>query len=335
MTRNPGSADADKRPLRPAFNALPLSAGQPKCSAWGIWGQQDEMGTLNHLTPETVAHAACEVVCGLTVPLNLPLDTPTLPMNPARKALRHKMIQKGYANDDEIHLNTQASSHWDGPRHYPYQGDGKQKRVLFYNGLSQSDLCDEHGATSVIGIQNMAQRGIAGRGVLLDWSSYAIRNGIQYDPFSPHAIPLQQLQAVAVEQNVKFRAGDILLIRSGWTNAYHRLSPEERIALAKRPQRSFIGVEASEEMLRWHWDCQFAAVAGDTNAYEAWPSTKPFGVTCHEVFLSGWGMPIGELFDLEQLSETCRKLGRWSFFFTSSPLNLPGGKINRCVSLPC
>jgi len=32
-----------------------------------------------------------------------------------------------------------------------------------------------------------------------------------------------------------------------------------------------------------------------------------------------WGMPIGELWDLERLAEKCVKEGRYTFFLTSSP----------------
>lgn len=54
---------------------------------------------------------------------------------------------------------------------------------------------------------------------------------------------------------------------------------------------------------------------------EAWPcQDKRFWL--HEWLLAGWGMPIGELFDLERLSEVCRGEGRWSFFFSSVPLKV-------------
>jgi hypothetical protein len=33
----------------------------------------------------------------------------------------------------------------------------------------------------------------------------------------------------------------------------------------------------------------------------------------------------GEMFDLERLVETCKKLNRWTFFVSSAPLNMPGG----------
>lgn len=89
--------------------------------------------------------------------------------------------------------------------------------------------------------------------------------------------------------------------------------------------RSSCGVEASDATIRWHWDNAFAAVASDTVTYEAWPSPRPWGVSMHEVFLSGWGMPIGESFDLEGLAVKGRESQRWSFMFVSVPLDVPGG----------
>ena len=308
---------------RPSFESLPLDPSHPPYSAWGLWTPKDELGTLNLLNVDTVKRASQEIQLGSTVPLNLPLDCPRKSMNPARAPLVHRIIEKGHANDDEIHFNTQASSQWDGLRHYPYQQVGERK---FYNGATQADLVHDTGPTELIGIQNIARRGIAGRGVLLDWRAYAIRKGIRYSPFSYHAIPLTELQEVAAAEGVTFRPGDILFVRSGWTEEYQKLTENEQEQLASRHQRTFVGVEASRDMMKWHWDQQFAAVAGDTNAYEAWPPNKVLGVSCHEVFLSGWGMPIGELFDLERLAQVCEEQQRWTFFVTSSPLNLPGGK---------
>lgn len=44
----------------------------------------------------------------------------------------------------------------------------------------------------------------------------------------------------------------------------------------------------------------------------------------HEHILALWGMPLGEMLDLENLARTCREKGRWFFFFTSAPANVPG-----------
>lgn len=172
---------------------------------------------------------------------------------------------------------------------------------------------------------DVAIKPIVTRGVLLDWYSFAVKNGLPHRAFTNQAIPLKQLLQVAREQRVTFRRGDVRIIRTGWAAAYSKLSTEEKERLGGRYDRASIGVEATEEFFRWHWEQQFAAVASDTVAYEAWPSPKPWGVCMHEVLLSGWGTPIGECWDLEELSETCRKLNRWTFLLTSQPLNLPGG----------
>lgn len=178
---------------------------------------------------------------------------------------------------------------------------------------------------SIIYLADLAAKTITGRGVLLDWYTWAQKNNITIDHFSTHAIPLEQLLAVAQQQKVLFQPGDILLIRTGWLSSYRKLSIDERAALPSRTVRSSCGVEASEEMIRWHWDSAFAAVASDTVAYEAWPSPKPWGVSMHEVLLSGWGTPIGESFDLEALAEKCAQRAKWTFMLVSVPLHVPAG----------
>ena len=51
-------------------------------------------------------------------------------------------------------------------------------------------------------------------------------------------------------------------------------------------------------------------------------------LTCaglHDRLISMFGMPIGEMWDLEELAAECERQKRWSFFLTSSPLNVTGG----------
>jgi hypothetical protein len=45
----------------------------------------------------------------------------------------------------------------------------------------------------------------------------------------------------------------------------------------------------------------------------------------HEIMLSGFGLPIGELFQLEELAKECERHKRWTFMLVSEPLNLVGG----------
>ena len=46
----------------PSFSDLPLQKDGPHGNAWGLWGPEDQVGTLNHLTAETVAKAAAEQI---------------------------------------------------------------------------------------------------------------------------------------------------------------------------------------------------------------------------------------------------------------------------------
>lgn len=157
--------------------------------------------------------------------------------------------------------------------------------------------------------------------MLLDYAFWAEANEQPVSCFQSQSIPVSVLQEVAASQNTSFRPGDILFVRTGWTRAYERLTRAECQQLADLPSPSVIGVESSEATLRWIWDHSFAAVTGDMPAFEAYPcQNQEFFL--HQWLLAGWGVPIGELFDLERLSKECRQRGRWTFFFSSVPLKV-------------
>ena len=251
-----------------------------------------------------------------------------------RPAAEHKIISKlpaSVVNDDVLTFNTQSSSQWDGFRHFGWSGDGR-----FLNGVTQEEIMksDVNGINGkIIGprifqdgrtdrkaawVQN---GGIVGRGVLLDYYSYAKANSLPLAAFETTPITVETLEAIARHQNVTFRRGDIFFLHTGWIKAYNQLSASEAQALAAVRTPPGIGVESSKEMLQWLWEKEFAAVAGDHPTFEAWPcQDRKFWL--HEWLLAGWGMPIGELFDLERLVEECRRQGRWSFFFSSVPLHV-------------
>lgn len=169
--------------------------------------------------------------------------------------------------------------------------------------------------------------GITGRGILIDYASHAKRNNIPLTPFKTSTIPLSTLQQILSETNLAPRTGDILFIRTGFTEAFNALSPSEEAALAARPTPDFAGVENGEKTLRWLWENQFAAIASDAPSFEPAPLVRMHeGVThedtLHQWCLSNWGLPIGEYFDLEEVAACCRERGRWSFFLSSVPLKV-------------
>lgn len=94
---------------RPSFSSLPLREGDPPFSAWGLYGESDELGTLNLLTDERVKEASKEIQTGQRVGLNLPLSTPS-PASHNRLSFKHKLIHKVPRNvhDEEVQLNTQV-----------------------------------------------------------------------------------------------------------------------------------------------------------------------------------------------------------------------------------
>jgi len=49
---------------------------RPPGSTWGDWGDDDELGRINLLTPEKVLQGVAEVRAGVTFCLSLPLDLP-------------------------------------------------------------------------------------------------------------------------------------------------------------------------------------------------------------------------------------------------------------------
>jgi kynurenine formamidase len=278
---------------------------------------------LNLLTPEVVAAAAKEITSGVRISLDLPLDTPRAPSY-GRATFEHKVFprlgKERPVNDDMITFNTQSSTQWDGFRHFGYFNENK-----YFNNRSYSDIY----SSSVLGTDAWVKNGgIVGRGVLLDYASYAEKNSIPLTPFESSFVLLSHLKEIVHQQKITFRQGDILLVRTGFTAAYNALSIKEQEAIPERPTTAFAGVESTKEMLEWLWENQFAAVAGDQPAWESSPVGRE-GINpetvIHQWLLGGWGMPIGEMFNLEELAEHCKNMGRWSFFLSSVPLNVPGG----------
>jgi hypothetical protein len=84
-------------------------------------------------------------------------------------------------------------------------------------------------------------------------------------------------------------------------------------------------LEQCEDSLRFLWDNHFAAIASDNLPFEAYPPADPEEGLMHGVIIGLWGMPIGEMFQLDALATSCAADRRYEFFFTAAPLNKLGG----------
>ncbi|KAI1483284.1 hypothetical protein F4774DRAFT_426492 [Daldinia eschscholtzii] len=303
-----------------AFDELP----DPRRVWVGKPGSREEgLGRLALLTEERVRKAAAqEIRTGRRIGLNWDvrkLEHPSL----GRPPCDHQIVPilGGVAFDDIYTMNPQQSSQWDGLRHWSAKQPGSDDRV-FYGGTTKEEILDR--SNDRIGTHHWAREGITGRGVLIDYVPWAEKKGTKHSTFSTHTIKLQDILDIAREHNITFEKGDILLVRSGVIREWEdRMDVAAKTAYASSRSPEHAGVEATPEVMKWLWDTGFAAVAGDALSWEVYPPQSD--LLLHDILLAGWGMPIGELFDLERLSEICKELNRWTFFFTSMPINMPGG----------
>jgi kynurenine formamidase len=304
----------------PAYDDLPVRAGAPAGAAWGVFGDDDQVGTVNLLTPDRVKQASAFIRSGRVFALNLPINIPDPPIF-TRGKHSHTIKQfNGYILDDYLdNFYPQASSQWDALCHV------KHPRYGGYNGIADHEITGYGGHK--LGIDNLARRGMAGRGILADIGRYYEREGKSINYFINDMVPFEDLVATLAAQKTEVWPGDVLLVRIGWTVAYLAMTPEQKAELAAHTRTP--GIEGSPRTARWLWEKHIAAVASDSPGLEAVPPPKAnFGESddlLHFHMLSFFGMPIGEMWNLEEIAEDCARDGRYEFFFTSAPLNIPGG----------
>jgi kynurenine formamidase len=294
-----------------------LSSRTPPGSSWGLFGADDEAGTINRLQPSHVVAAAQLVRTGLVFPLDWDLDQPDPPLF-GRRPSEHTVIpEKNGGNDDRYDgFYPQRSSQWDALSHIAHPQYG------FYNGRREVGKASEG-----LGIHIWAERGIVGRFVLLDAGRYRAE---RHEPINPGlSVPFDaaDLEAVRAHQGVELRRGDILLIRFGWTAWYEKLSEPERQSLATNTaEQGSPGLARSDAILEWLWDNGISAVAADVPALEAMPfDNMDIDGFLHFRLIALLGMAIGEMFYLDRLAEFCHQSRRYCGLFTSAPLHKRGG----------
>jgi kynurenine formamidase len=176
------------------------------------------------------------------------------------------------------------------------------------------------------GIQH-ATRKLVSRGVLLDIARY---KGVpRLDAGYP--ITPADLEGAASKQGVTFRPGDILVIRTGWITIFR-----EKGKAAFEAGEPGIGWAASQ----WLKKQRVAAVAADNEFVEVLPAEPDaarkagqpgFDKPIHYELIRNQGMPIGELFQLEELAEACASDGTYEFLLVAQPMkliNATGSPIN-------
>lgn len=286
---------------------------------WGVFGERDELGLLNLLTPERRAAAARLVRRGATFPLDLPLGAIDPPLNPNRRAPSHRLIEQATIGFDDAwdDIYPQAGSQWDSLAHVGYD------RASYYNGASTDDVRSGRRNT----VDRWARAGIVGRAVVLDLAAGALAADASYSPASATRFGVEHLEAARRAAGVELAVGDILILHTGYTAWYLAQTPERRASLPGRVVSA--GLEPSEDVARYLWDHHVAAVAADNYSVEVWPAdfaldAQPFGFS-HQMLIGSFGLALGELWWLDGLVADCRADGVWEGMLVSAPTNAPGG----------
>jgi kynurenine formamidase len=300
----------------PRFDQLPVKPGAPPQSSWGVFGEDDQFGCLNFLTPQGVVDAARLVQTGKVFRLDAKIGFAKPPLF-SRAAVSHKVIPLGpFANDDLVdNFNTQEGSQWDGLAHV-----GHRRLERYYNGVQSSEI----GPGGKLSIHQWAAR-FVGRGALIDAFEYRKAKGRAVRPMEREAFTLADLKGALESQGTILKPGTILLVRMGWMESYEQCTPEQKGALSSFANVKAAGIEATQEMVAWLWDQRVAAIGTDSPGVEPLPADFSDEGILHYRALPLLGLPLGELFVLAPLAEDCARDGRYEFMVVSAPMVLEGG----------
>jgi kynurenine formamidase len=291
-------------PPMPPMQAPDVLAFHETLSNWGRWGDEDQLGALNLITPEITAAAAATVRTGRTVSCARTLDTVASADNPSPVA--HHMIgtfTEGWGADYlALAPHGFATSHIDALSHVFHEGK-------LFNGYG-AETVTAHGATR-LGIHQL-QAGIVTRGVLLD-----IPPGRGVDALEPgQPIFPDDLEAAEARAGLQVRPGDALFVRTGRWRWRDEHGPWNLATLAA-------GLHAS--CLPWLRDRDVAALGSD-GVSDVLPSgVDGVPMPIHTVAIVALGLHLLDNLDLDALSVASTTEGRWEFLLTVAPLVLRRG----------
>jgi kynurenine formamidase len=314
---------------------------RPEGSNWGDFGEDDQLGRMNLITPEVRLAALREVREGRVFALSLPLDYPGgEPEDAPRRG--PKLFASGFQGhsmfnfpltstdvccDDGVTLSTQYSTQWDSLAHwgrmFDVDGSGVE-RPVYYNGFRAGEHIIGPDAAqgpraARLGIENMAMTGVQGRGVLVDL--------VREFGSGRTLIGYRELMQAISAQRVEIRRGDILVLYTGYADAV--------MAMQKKPDEAALhhagaALNGSDEaLLQWIDASGIAAIAADNSAVEAYdPELKATSANgmlpLHDRCLFKLGIHLGELWWLTDLAHYLRDAKRSAFLLTAPPLRLPG-----------
>lgn len=269
-------------------------------SNWGRWGDDDQFGALNLITPEKIIAAARLVQSGVSV--SLAHNYSVVSGQSAQPAFDRQMTTIDVPGEfamERISFSYHGSihSHLDSLCHMAYKGE-------MYNGFSKSEVTDA-------GCQKLAitdvKQGVVTRGILMD---IARLKGVDYlPPGTP--IYVEDLEAWERIAGIKVGAGDVIFVRTG------------RWATPPGAGPGSAGLHAS--VAPWLKQRDIAMLGGDY-ANDVTPSgVEGNFLPIHQLTLVAMGIRLFDNLDLEALAVEAARQQRWEFLFMAAPIPVTGG----------
>ena len=268
---------------------------------WGRWGRDDQLGTVNLVTPARQAAARALVKTGRTV--SLARDIPRHP-----ELIYHATFPSSRERADvvldrfDIVFHGFTVTHVDALCHVGWDGE-------LYNGRPFKDSLTAAGATWC-SIDPIFERGITTRGVLLDVAAGRKEGFVTVG----HPVTSKELDAVAARAGVRIEPGDVVVVRSG-DETFRRANPDWVVRVSPHP-----GLHLS--CLEWFREKDIAAISWDM--MDERPSGYPgFGMSTH-LAIPFLGLALVDNTNPERLAVACREEGRYEFLFSAQPIRLAG-----------
>jgi kynurenine formamidase len=293
---------------------------------WGKWGPDDEVGSLNYLTPEVVVQAAGSIKSGKVFTLQVKMANPEGdPVWPGRQgATRINVIDAGHYHagkgphfaggaeyaDDYMTLFLQGSTQYDALGHVWFDNQ-------IWNGYDSKTTI---GGLSKASILPIAEKGVVGRGILLDMARFRGKDVLDVGETFTH----EDLQACAKAQGVEIQKRDILIIRTGWIAKFYKVSREEFYGGAG----GFVepGLTHSDALVKWFQDMEIPNLVTDTIANEV--TVDPVSgvvLPLHNALMRNLGVTLTEIAWLDDLAADCAKDRQYTFLYAAAPLKVVNG----------
>jgi kynurenine formamidase len=276
-----------------------------RCSNSGRWGPDDELGTLNFITPQKRLEALRLVTIGRVVSVARDIDTVRSSRNP--HPVVHRMLNVDERAPAEAVDVTEIAPHGYAITHMDAVGHGSFAGSI-YNGRRAAEEILAEGLR--FGSILAAAEGVVTRGVLLD---VAAARGVDWLSDDEGVWP-EDLEAAERFSGVEVGRGDAVLVRVG-------LGARERVEGPEDPGRR-AGLVA--ECVPWLHAREVAAYGGD--CIEQLPQPyQQVKAPLHQIGLAAMGLSLLDVVEMEQLATVCRELGRYEFLIVYAPLRIPGG----------